>query len=569
MSQPLIGIDLGTTHSVVAVFEEGGPRALVDGAGHSLIPSVVAEDERGAVLVGRAAWERLAHSPSSVATRFKPDMGQEEPLAVGQQKLTPVALSALVLKDVVALAEERLGQTIDQAVITVPAWFREPQRQATVEAARLAGLKVSRLINEPTAAALAHGLHLDDEPRQVVVFDLGGGTFDVSVLEFFDGVVDVRASVGDVNLGGEDFTDALADHLASLVGELNAQDRARLWLSADRAKVSLSAQLATVVDLTPWGGEPGIRVTRAEFQRVARPLLDRIMRTTRDAVAQARSGSGDIDAILLVGGATRMPMIQTLIQQLFGKPPESASDVDRIVALGAAVQAALLARHHSVSECAVTDVLTHSLGVRSSVQIREQFFDDRFSVLLPRGSALPISRVEGFTTLHQEQRSVRLRVYEGEHRNASRNTLLGELEVGELPVDETQEECLSFEVRFTHDVSGLLEVEVHIPSTGEKRTLLLQRGKGGLDERALADAAAALQRLKTHPRDQLPNRWLVERATRVVELMAGDERNWLDHELFDFEAVLNTGDRAQIATAASHLRECVESVIRSHGLELD
>jgi molecular chaperone HscC len=348
MPEPIIGIDLGTTNSLIAVYEDGGPRVLLNELGHSAIPSVVAVDDAGHLLVGAPAAERLVSRPGSAASRFKPDMGTANLRAVGTHRFTPVTLSALVLTELRQLGEAALGEKIREVVVTVPAWFREPQRRATLEAGQIAGLDVRHLLNEPTAAALAYGLARDDAEQTAVVLDLGGGTFDVTVLELFDGVVDVRASVGDVHLGGEDFTDAV---LEQLVGHRrpDAEARGRLRHRVERARRALSTETAVEIDLSDLGA--GVRaLTRDEVEAWTKPLLQRIQRCVREALLQAGVRAPDLTDVLLVGGATRMPAVAAVAEAALGRPARFVEHVDELVALGAATQAALLRRHAGLSE---------------------------------------------------------------------------------------------------------------------------------------------------------------------------------------------------------------------------
>ncbi len=566
MGEP-IGIDLGTTNSLVAVLRETGPEVLLNELGRPLTPSVVALDDSGRLLVGEPARERLHRGCSDAIARFKPQLGTSRTHRVGDRDLTPSALSALILRELKEVAAGALGEEPRQAVITVPAWFREPQRRATVEAAALAGLGVQRLVNEPTAAALAYGSSAGDEPQTLAIVDLGGGTFDLTVLELFDGVADVRASVGDVHLGGEDFTDAVVRwalqraSTTDIVPAALAQLRAR----AEAAKCRLSHQ--GVVSLDMPGGS--LQLDEPTFAELTRPLQDRLARCMREALVQSRLTPADIDQILLVGGATRVPLVAKIVEQVFGQRPQPSDDLDQIVARGAAVQAGLVARHAAVRDRAATDVLTHSLGVAVQRRWGDAVFSDRFAPVLHRGTTLPASRVERFSTLHHQQAEVRLRVFEGESREVSDNEELAELLLAGLPTHDDPDMRETIDVRFAHDTSGLLEVEAKLTSTGEQVSTSLTRGGVQLSESDLAASREVLARLETHPRELLPNRWLLERATRVVELLPGGDREALDEMLVAFEGTLEHGDPEGITRTRDVLRARVDALVRHYGLELD
>ena len=560
-----IGIDLGTTHSVVAVCEGGVPRVLADAEGRTLFPSVVAVDASGATLVGAAARERAVGA--AAAARFKPDMGSERRHDLGARALSPVALSALVLRHVVAVAEEALGARPTRAVISVPAWFGEPQRRATLDAAQLAGLEVLRLVNEPTAAAIAHGLHADDEPRTIAVLDLGGGTFDVTLLESFDGLLDVAASVGDVHLGGEDVTDAVVKLLCEDAGMalLDPSLGGRLRVRAERAKRQLSTVDVVEVPRTELDGGT-TELSRDRLEQACAPLAVRVKRWVRQALMQSGVRPGEVDEVVLVGGAARMPWLAREAEALLGQAPRPLGDVDHLVALGAAVQAALVLDHAAVRERVVTDVLTHSLGVGVVQRWGDQVFDDRFDPVLPRGTTLPASRVESYRAVHPEQTHILLDIYEGEHRDASANTKLGELRIEGLPTGD--ERGASISVRFAHDASGLLEVRATVDATGNEAQLVLERGGTHYRDEERAEALQALERLAVSPRELLPNRYLLERATWVVELLAGPARTELDDLLTGFEAALASEDPQRIERWRTALSERVEAVAAAHGLDL-
>lgn len=534
MTPTPVGIDLGTTHTVVAVFGPDGPRVL-DGPSGPLLPSVVALDDRDHVLVGQPARERLLAGDERALARFKSAMGSERTFAFGSRHLDPTSLSALLLREARQIASEHLGEDVDRAVISVPAWFREAQRRATVEAAHLAGLQVLRLVNEPTAAALNHGLGVDDELRTVAVLDLGGGTFDITLVELYDGVADVLASVGDTALGGEDATDLLYGEVVQRLpaAPLLPEARAHLRERVERAKRHLST--AAVTTLT-WEGAD-VEVTAPELERVLSPWTRRL----RACIGQLRAQAGwtEPDTLLLVGGAARMPIVRRLAEEALGVDALPFRDGDTGIALGAAVQAGLVLRHEALEDRLMSDVLTHSLGVGTHRTVDGVLLGDRFDPLLSRGTTLPVSTTSHYHTLHPDQEKVTFTVYEGEDRMASRNHALGTLEIAVEPGA-----LRTLEVRFTHDVSGLLEVEVE--AGDERRRLVLQRSGLAVDDDAQQERLGALASLKVHPRELLPNRLAIERGNRVVRSSSGPERELLVGLLDALEAAMERRDASSI-----------------------
>lgn len=564
-----VGIDLGTTNSAVAVFEAGVPRLLPNALGHRLTPSAVSLGDHGELLVGLAARERQSTHPELTATAFKRYMGTDHRLRLGLREFTPEELSALVLKQLKADAEAATGQTVTGAVITVPAYFNDRQRKATRRAGELAGLPVERLVNEPTAAALAYGLQQCATETRFLVFDLGGGTFDVSILELFEGVIEVRASTGDNFLGGEDFNGMIVAHLfrqfAPRLGveRLDADPKLQevLRAAAERGRRQLSAADSIEFQFT-WRGESHrLAVTRTEFEHWVEPLLQRLRQPVLRALRDAGIKAADLAEVVLVGGATRMPIVRQTVARLFGRFPSHGIDPDEAVALGAAVQAGLKARDQALREVVLTDVCPYSLGVEVADKLPDGSTKAGiFEPIIERNTVVPASRVKRFYTMHDHQREVLVQVFQGESRQTAQNVALGSLRI-KLPPGKTG--AAGFDCRFTYDINGLLEVDVDLVETGRRETLVLSRGEAedrATDPARLAARRAMLDALKIHPRDQAENAAVMARAHRCFEEALGPMRAVISQWISGFEEILNGQDPREIAEARQQLQRRLDEI---------
>ncbi|WP_395741020.1 Hsp70 family protein [Prosthecobacter sp.] len=547
----MIGIDLGTTNSLVAVCDDTGPRVISNELGEDLTPSVVAVAEDGTILVGRAARDRLITAPDSGRAFFKRDMGTTAGYHFGGRRWTPVECSALILREMKRIAELQLGREITSSVITVPAYFHDQQRQATVDAAKIAGLKVERLLNEPTAAALAYGFNRQDDLSTLLVFDLGGGTFDVTVLECFDGVVEVKASSGDGRLGGEDYTDAFTAWVTKELGYTAPADQQMKWRNTlEHLKRKLTTE--ETVDLQI--GDKNAPVTRTDFIEATKHITARLWPAVRRALNDAQLTPKQIEAVLLVGGASRMPAVQEMVLRDLGQEAQRSLDPDRVVALGAAVQQALCAGGSAVKDLVLTDVCPHSLGVEvAKALLPGHSQPGYFDPILDRNTTVPVSRIRTYYTMHPQQDEALLKVYQGESRLTKDNHLIGQLRIPGLRCTPEQKDGGTFDVRFTYDMNGILEVEVTIRTTQKKLTEVFEQRPGTMSREQIAEALRKLTPLKVHPREAPANRARLERAQRLFAELVGVLRDSLSQELDIFESALETQDSKIIATAAMRL----------------
>jgi len=556
----IIGIDLGTTHSLAAIWKDGRPHLVVNALGAYLTPSCVSLDADGSVLVGQAARDRLQTHPELTASLFKRYMGSDKSFPLGTRSFRAEELSSLVLRSLKADAEAMLGEPVTEAVITVPAYFSDSQRKATRIAGQLAGLQVERLVNEPTAAALAYGLHQDEDATQFLVFDLGGGTFDVSILEMFEGVMEVRATAGDNFLGGEDFVNEIVQLFFAETGlpeaaHADGSFMQQLVARAELAKRALSDSESATLTLQWQDREHTLVLTQERFRAISEPLLARLRAPVERALRDASIRAGEIDNVVLAGGATRSPIVRQMVTRMFGRFPAMDINPDEVVALGAAVMAGLKARDQALKEVVMTDVCPYTLGVETVHRMPGGGeVDGYFSPIIERNTVVPASRVKSYVPVRDGQRVLSLEIFQGEARLVRDNIKLGTLEV---PLPGGPRDQASVETRFTYDVNGLLEVEATVVATHEVHRLVIQGNSGVLSDMEIAARMQQLADLKIHPRDKAENRALVAQAERVFQQLRGDARERLGDEISRFELTLESQDDRQIRPARERLRKAV------------
>jgi len=503
MNDVIVGIDLGTTNSAVAIVQNDVPHIL-DKEGQRIIPSVVSYARETGWLVGQPALNQYTLNPENTIRSVKRYMGSDTRITLGKWKLSPQEISAFILRELKAIAEVHLGQPVEKAVITVPAYFSNAQRQATKEAGEIAGLEVVRIINEPTAAALAYGLDNDDD-ELALVYDLGGGTFDVSVVEMTDGVVEVVASHGDTALGGDDFDRILTKHLGKLFykqhGISLADNRlamARLNRAAEAAKMRLSDFAETRVSEEYLAEINGVShhldtvITRESFRTMTEPLLQRTLESLNAVFKDAEFSTDDLNRILLVGGSTRMPAVWELVADYTGVEPDAEINPDEVVALGAAVQAAIIAGQPVGS--ILVDVTSYSLGIETATEVGGHIIPDIYSVLIHRNTTIPVTKEQTFFALYPQQTAVHIKVYQGEAPIASDNILLGDFLIEDLK-SAAPSELPSVNVRFDFDVNGMLHVRATDRATGNTKAVSVQATQARLSPAQIAETRRRLETL--------------------------------------------------------------------------
>ena len=554
----IVGIDLGTTHSLVGAYREDGPVLFPNALGDVLTPSVVSVDG-DRILVGQAARDRLISHPQHTVAAFKRWMGTPRETRLGDRAFRPEDLSALVLRALIADAEAALGEKVEEAVISVPAYFSDAQRKATRAAGEIAGVRVERLINEPTAAALAYGLQNREGEGRFLVFDLGGGTFDVSILECFDNVFEVHASAGDNFLGGEDFLDVLVEAFladASLNPRaLKAAEMAQVRRRMEKLKRELGTGEGTF-QAQIGDKQYDWTVDESRFASLAEPLVQRMRGPIERAMRDARLQPDQLDEIVLVGGASRMPLVSRLVSRMFGRLPLRHINPDQAIALGAVVASGLKRRDAKLEEIILTDVCPYTLGTEvakrdANGQVQTGFFHP----IILRNSTVPVSREDSFSPMHDRQERLTIDIYQGENPLVANNIKLGEIGILLDPRRSRDENSVT--VRFTYDINGLLQVEVTEHATQRKHELVLEQNPGLLTPEEIRARLAALADLKVHPRDQQENIALLTRAERMYEEYL-HERDRLQEWIVHFRSALESQDNSLIARQRVQFAEALD-----------
>ena len=557
----IIGIDLGTTNSLAAYFTEEGPKIIPNRLGKKLTPSIVSIDEEEQVYVGELAAERMLLRPDSAASVFKRDMGSKKQFKLLNKTFLAEELSSLVLRVLKEDAEAYLGQEVTEAVISVPAYFDDARRRATKRAGELAGLKVERIISEPTAAAIAYGLYQSQSQARFLVFDLGGGTFDVSILELYDTILEVRAVAGDNFLGGEDFTAVLENlffekHYKLDRLSLDEKTLRHIHKQAELCKLGFADKRVSAMNCKIGEELYELEVDLSKYEEACGDLLERIRRPVKRSLSDAHIRLSDIDKVVLVGGATKSPVIRRFVSKLLKMIPDTNINPDEAVALGAAIQGAMKERRDAIKEVILTDVCPFTLGTEVVREWENHEFENGvFCPIIDRNTVIPASRTERLYTVRDNQDKIRVNVLQGESRFAANNLSLGELLI-DIPPAKAGEE--SVDVTYTYDINSILEVEVKVTSTEQVMKKVFLGRDVDMTQEEIEERLKTLSYLKIHPRDREENKYLLLRGERVYEESLGDDRLFVERAIRKFEQALNTYDQGIIEEAKEEFKKFLE-----------
>lgn len=546
----VIGIDLGTTNSCVAFMEGSEATVIPNVEGGRTTPSVVAFSKTGERLVGDAAKRQAITNPERTISSVKRHMGTDYKEEIEEKKYTPQEISAMILQKLKSDAEAYLGETVSQAVITVPAYFNDSQRQATKDAGKIAGLEVLRIINEPTAAALAYGIDRKDEEQTILVFDLGGGTFDVSILELGEGLFQVKATSGDNKLGGDDFDQVIIDYLLQEFQKEHGIDISndrmamqRLKDAAEKAKKDLSGVLTTDIHLpfltADASGPKNLEVTltRAKFEELSADLVERTMRPTRQALADAGMQAGDIDKVILVGGSTRIPAVQEAIKKLTAKDPSKGVNPDEVVAMGAAIQGGVLSE--DVKDVVLLDVTPLSLGIETLGGV--------FHKLIERNTTIPTEKSQLYSTAADNQTAVGIHVLQGEREMAADNKTLGKFELTGIP--PAPRGIPQIEVTFKIDRNGIVNVSAKDKATGKSQEITIKSSSGLSDD----EIDRMVQEAEEHAEEDKQRKEQVEIRNKADQLLFTTEKT-----LKDLGDKVEAADKEKTEKAAEELKKELE-----------
>lgn len=560
----ILGIDLGTTNSLCSVWQQSRVVLIPNRLGSFQTPSVVSIDEEGKLIVGEIAKYKLITHPSHTASLFKRFMGTDWSTKLGNKSYTAIELSSLILKSLKEDAEYFTGENIESAVISVPAYFNDNQRQATKLAAEIANLKVERLINEPTAAALEYGLHKNSNGKKYIILDMGGGTFDVSIVEYYDGVIEIHASSGDNFLGGEDFLNILVDEYLKLQkilkNKLSKAEKSLIYHTLEKIKCELSNKdIIAIPEIIPNKTKPWT-LSREMFADMSKPLLIRTQKPIEKALMDSSIDLDEIESIIMVGGATNMHSFRHLTAKMFRMLPTSTTNPALTVAMGAGIQAGLRERSVDLDDIVLTDVSPYTLGtgVKNSENPKEGLL---FLPIIERNTTVPASKEVTVYSLYDNQEKCKVCVYQGESYLATNNILIGTIDV-DLPKMPANLEII---IRYSYDMNGILDIDVTVPESKKTFCHTIINSPMSLTDEEIKKSKLKLQKLKFHPRDQEENILLLTKLEKIYEESLGEFRAYIMSIITHYKDILNGQNSLEIARERVKILEFIKENVNNSG----
>lgn len=546
----IVGIDLGTTNSLIAVYRNGKSELIPNEFGEYLTPSVVHINKDKEVIVGKSAKELLIVDPDNTVSVFKRSMGLKKSYSLRGGKYQPEELSAFVIKKLVEDAKRELKEDIEEVIISVPAYFDDVRRKATKRAGEIAGVKVERLINEPSAAALACRMEEEEDDCVYMVFDFGGGTLDVSIVECFDNVISVNAVSGDNHLGGSDFDDVIAKYICKELGKeykkLSKQDQSIVLRKAEQLKKKLSVDREAEISLDLDAVKGTVSLTQEKLVEISAKIFSRMKKPIRQVLNDCEFRLEDISKIVLVGGSSKMTVVSMYLYYLLQKDLFTSGDSDETVALGLGYYAGMKSRNEDIRDLVMTDICPFSLGVDTHNE--SDIANPYFSPIISRNSVLPISKWDYYTTVRNNQREIELNIYQGDEYYAKNNIHLGKMSVKVKPRPAGEEKI---KVRFTYDINGILDVDVEVESTHMTYQKTIVNKELGLSDKELQKQMEKLAELKKDPKSKEENQYLITLANALYRETSGDVRNYIAGIIDYFDRVLSEGNEAKI----EHIRK--------------
>lgn len=555
----IVGIDLGTTNSLISVWKDGKCELIPNAFGEYLTPSVVYMEPDGTITVGKVAKEKLITEPNRTIGSFKRLMGTKTLLPLGDKKYYPQELSSFVLRKLAEDAKEYLGEEIEEAIISVPAYFNDKQRYATKQAALLAGLKVERLVNEPSAAALTSSIASQTDSGSIIVVDFGGGTLDISIVEYFDNVIEIVAVSGDNYLGGNDFDQALAMHFCEEhqinYDSLEPQKKAILLKEAENCKKQLTSENLSSMKMEINGKDYAVFINQEKMLQISAPILKKFSSTIQRAIKDSGISLEDINDIILVGGSCKMPVVVQYLSYLLHKTPICPCSPDESVAMGVGIYAGIKERNEDIKDMLLTDICPFTLGVGSHNEKNPHKL--LMSPIIERNTILPCSNVSQYVTVANNQEVMNLKVYQGENMYCDDNIYLGELSISIPPAPKGKERV---EIRLSYDLNGILVVEAYNASTKNYKQIVLSSDDVCFTEEEMKKRLEELKKVKIHPRQKEENQMVLARGERLYTENIGKLREFISSQMQYFELILDTKDEFKIRKVRGQITQFFDSI---------